>query len=343
MEESQSQFRTNLSFRLKAGYDPPMTILLRVLPVAFAAICMWLAVRIVNRREQWAIRVAVPLAAVVAYPLGLFPACWLVGNKILSARIVGAVYEPYFWLEFNGSESIQNAIARCATVAGIGSVYVELRDAPYLHCYPVSDLAFRWVNGRRVFYADREFLNIIACNVEPDSWEDLSGPGRLGFSHKEQALEVLQSRRVHSAVAAYLEEIRSLIAIWVRRRDVDTSALQRGFWERDPEPTFQPHIVYIENPVGDQFLVGESWFTDLDDLITFLEQKPRESLRAGIYWNRSLNQKSSANATRLEGFCRSRDLDLLIRPVNGRVNIGQPIPCDWWIVRASDSIYLDPE
>src|SRR5436190_4068120 len=40
-----------------------MTILLPALGVTFAAFCVWLAVRIVNRREGWAERTALTLAA----------------------------------------------------------------------------------------------------------------------------------------------------------------------------------------------------------------------------------------------------------------------------------------
>ena len=53
-----------------------MTIVLPALGVAFAAFCVWLGVRIVNRRERWAIRTAVATFAVFL-PLGalclLFP------------------------------------------------------------------------------------------------------------------------------------------------------------------------------------------------------------------------------------------------------------------------------
>ncbi len=39
---------------------------LQVLGAAFAAFCVWLAVRIVNRRERWAIDLAIYLAIAVA-------------------------------------------------------------------------------------------------------------------------------------------------------------------------------------------------------------------------------------------------------------------------------------
>jgi hypothetical protein len=43
-----------------------MTLLLPALAVAFAGFCIWLAVRIVNRRERWAKRLAWGLIAMSA-------------------------------------------------------------------------------------------------------------------------------------------------------------------------------------------------------------------------------------------------------------------------------------
>ena len=44
-----------------------MTIHLSTLAIAFAAFCVWLTVRIVNRRELWAIAVAAISAVAVLY------------------------------------------------------------------------------------------------------------------------------------------------------------------------------------------------------------------------------------------------------------------------------------
>ena len=46
--------QSGLPVRLKASYDPGKTVLLPALGVACAAVCVWLGVRIVNRRERWA-------------------------------------------------------------------------------------------------------------------------------------------------------------------------------------------------------------------------------------------------------------------------------------------------
>lgn len=52
-----------------------MTMLFSGLGVTFVAFCIWLTVRIANRRERWAARMAYGLVAVLlAYPLSLGPA-----------------------------------------------------------------------------------------------------------------------------------------------------------------------------------------------------------------------------------------------------------------------------
>lgn len=59
-----------------------MTILLPTLVVAFAAFCVWLTVRIINRKERWAKWTLV--GTIVGVPIlyiGSFgPACWATSN-----------------------------------------------------------------------------------------------------------------------------------------------------------------------------------------------------------------------------------------------------------------------
>jgi hypothetical protein len=77
-----------------------ISILLSTLAVAFAAFCVWLTVRIVNRRERWAKWM---LAAVVGgpalYVAGFGPAMWITvrtRGRILGLDAFVMVYEPVF-------------------------------------------------------------------------------------------------------------------------------------------------------------------------------------------------------------------------------------------------------
>src|SRR5947208_653375 len=56
-----------------------MLIATLILSVAFAAFCIWLGVRIFNRRERWAkwMAVALTIVIVVGYPVSFGPAWWL--------------------------------------------------------------------------------------------------------------------------------------------------------------------------------------------------------------------------------------------------------------------------
>jgi hypothetical protein len=70
--------RSIFPLRSHRGYNPGMSFLLPALAVASAAFCIWLTVRIVNRRERWAKRTGLGLCAlVVLYPLSSGPAHWL--------------------------------------------------------------------------------------------------------------------------------------------------------------------------------------------------------------------------------------------------------------------------
>jgi hypothetical protein len=61
-----------------------MTILLPTLAVAFAAFCVWLTVRIVNRRERWAKWTLIALVVLFfAYPLSIGPLFWLADHGFI--------------------------------------------------------------------------------------------------------------------------------------------------------------------------------------------------------------------------------------------------------------------
>jgi hypothetical protein len=81
---------------------PGMTTLFSGLAVAFVAVCIWLTVRIVNRREKWAKRMlAAVIAAPLLYVLSFGPACWWfdrrlseVGAELNAAEMIAVPYIP---------------------------------------------------------------------------------------------------------------------------------------------------------------------------------------------------------------------------------------------------------
>jgi hypothetical protein len=55
-----------------------MALFLLTFGIAYASVCVWLSVRIVNRRELWAKwTMAATLALTASYPLSMGPLQWL--------------------------------------------------------------------------------------------------------------------------------------------------------------------------------------------------------------------------------------------------------------------------
>jgi hypothetical protein len=72
-----------------------MTILLPALAVAFAAFCVWLTVRIVNRHERWAKWTLTTFIGLPSlYVLSFGPACWLSDRGHIPIANVGELYQP---------------------------------------------------------------------------------------------------------------------------------------------------------------------------------------------------------------------------------------------------------
>ena len=88
-----------------------MTIILPALAAAFAAFCVWLTVRIVNRKERWAKLTALWLIVVLlTYPLSIgpvmkisrFPGIW-----VATYGPVHTFYLPLRWVcEMSGTVEI---------------------------------------------------------------------------------------------------------------------------------------------------------------------------------------------------------------------------------------------
>jgi hypothetical protein len=104
-----------------------MTIVLPVLGVAFAAFCIWLAVRIFNRRERWA---KWTLATVIGLPVlyvGSFgPACALVDRCMLQRSTLNTAFSPCLILVTDGPEPLGNALAAWAGMCGGGHVLADV-------------------------------------------------------------------------------------------------------------------------------------------------------------------------------------------------------------------------
>ena len=84
-----------------------MSIVKPALSVAFAVFCVWLMVRIVNRRERWAKWTLAGLAVLAAYPLSLGPVVWLAIHGWMPKWLFGVpFYQPIHWIRANGPDRL---------------------------------------------------------------------------------------------------------------------------------------------------------------------------------------------------------------------------------------------
>jgi hypothetical protein len=78
-----------------------MTNFLPALAFAFAAFCVWLVVRIVNRRERWTKWTAAGIGVPVLYFLSVGPVIWLQARGMMPAWAdapVEWIYWPIVWM-----------------------------------------------------------------------------------------------------------------------------------------------------------------------------------------------------------------------------------------------------
>jgi hypothetical protein len=109
-----------------------MTIILPALAVAFAAFCVWLGVRIVNRRDRWA---KWSLAAVVGPPLlyilSFGPMCWYASRLIQidddrdKADLIGWPFIPLGKIAVDGPYLVRRMLVNYAVI-GVPEGYVPL-------------------------------------------------------------------------------------------------------------------------------------------------------------------------------------------------------------------------
>jgi hypothetical protein len=90
-----------------------MDFTLAAFGVAFSALCIWLTVRIVNRREKsrrvtWAAALAV--AALVGYPLSFGPACRLAQEDLIPESQFMTMYRPCIRLAHEGPQAVSDPL-----------------------------------------------------------------------------------------------------------------------------------------------------------------------------------------------------------------------------------------
>jgi hypothetical protein len=89
-----------------------MSIVMPGLAVSFAAFCVWLAVRIFNRRERWAKWTLAVLVILPVLYVGSFgPAVWTAGRDYTAIPSVERAYCPILWIIAHGPAPIQRGLS----------------------------------------------------------------------------------------------------------------------------------------------------------------------------------------------------------------------------------------
>jgi hypothetical protein len=97
-----------------------MVTALSIFGIAYAALCVWLTVRIVNRRERWAKWMAVVVVVAALYVLGFGPACWAVGRGSWKAEHAAVLFRPLAVLTWRGPAWVAGPLYRIAGMTDIG-------------------------------------------------------------------------------------------------------------------------------------------------------------------------------------------------------------------------------
>jgi hypothetical protein len=300
-----------------------------------------------ERKPTAGFLIAVGGLILVAYILSIGPACWFVERGLLPANAVGVVYEPCLWLEFQSPAAMQHAITSYTQLCHGESALTTMRDRPFWRSDAVGDLAFRLQGGQRTFYAPQQFVDKFWCDNDCETWEELGGPGKIRPNAGLQTLDVFQSRRIQFEVAERLAKMRAVKQSLSRGREMDYPSLCRAIFIADgnfPEDEIRRDVMAIRHTSyhSENLVSNERSYSSIDELIAFLGRQPRPKMRSGVlYENCGAAQKEVA--ARLEKLCRSSDLDLFIKTPCWSGFGSAPPEFIRWIVRASDSVYLDPE
>jgi len=103
--------------------DPLMTCVIAVLGIVFAAFCIWLTVRFVNRRERWAKWTLVAAVTLpVLYIASFGPTCWIASRLWVGHSLVP--YRPIIWAAVNDLVDFQLACDYAELFAAEGTQFL---------------------------------------------------------------------------------------------------------------------------------------------------------------------------------------------------------------------------
>jgi len=137
---------TDLPVNLKPGYDPVMSVVLPALAVAFAAFCIWLTVRIINRRECLAKRtLATAVGLPVLYIASFGPVCWMTSQAHPNTLWGETAYRPITLLFECGPPAVRDAFNWYAEV--LASKDCEWRAVAWHDRHGNLEIGWLWIDN----------------------------------------------------------------------------------------------------------------------------------------------------------------------------------------------------
>jgi len=303
------------------------------------------------RKPTTGLMTAVSGLVLVCYVLSLGPVCLLLDRGRLPSESTGRLYEPILWLESRSPAGVEAAVTWYTRLWGGDSALTTIRERPYWQRHSVGDLLYRQENGQRIFYPEpAKCSNWITTTVAPRSWDDLGGPGKFEICSLTQTLVIFQSRKVHTEIAAFLDDLRMQKRALSRGRELDFPSMHRILARRDgiiDNEDILPDALKLVMLRNHGWRLGSDSFGNDHEFVEFLKRQPPSRVRPGIvyeFWNAPFPDYEEVRVhderiEQLARICQARDIDLLIK--SGGANNSPTYA--YWKVRASNSVYHVPE
>lgn len=322
--------------------------------------------RIAVLNGRFSLMSAVTVSAVALYALSIGPACRLARHDMLTVSQVANVYRPILALDFQLPPSLQAVLTTYVDLYGAREKLEAARDEPFFRTYEVGDFSARFrkrtawpaffeeARGNYVrfseFDACEALAELIADEVEDDTWDHVGGRGSIEPDSKARSLLVFQSRRVHAGIEALLAELRRIRRENLPGRDLDLQSLlrvrsQRAAPSRDSQSLceLESHAVILDRHPEGHWECDGLRFATADALFLHLEQQPQDFFRFGILACEPHKARWPDERDRLEKFCRSQDIDLFVYSYERDSRLyyvaGDLPPRLQRVVRARESMY----
>lgn len=303
----------------------------------------------------------ITVSVIALYVLSIGPMCRLARHRMVSVPQLAEIYRPLLSLDFQSPPALQDFLATYVGLCGGREKLEAARDEPFWCRYDIGDFTCRyrkrvrrpafsgeWDFGRNVNHepvAGDLLVELITCRIEPDTWDEVGGRGKIMPDLTTKSLRVLQPRRVQSAITKHLAELRRIRRENLPHIDFDLISLERihSHSGEDLNRELKSHALIIDRKRDGKWEFDGTPLGGTEALFTRLDGEPREAVEMGIYVPLSEDYLPRRDFDRLVRFCRKNDVDLFVLDRKSIENvIGISMPRVTREVRRKNSLYAEP-